>query len=449
MIEELLMQEESKTLEFKENTTSLQKIIQTIIAFSNSAGGTIVIGVRDKTKEVIGLNDALLVEEQIASAVADSITPLLIPLFQLYTWRNKDLLIITVPHSFVPYFLKSKGLENGTFVRLGSTNRLADKETINQIQQLRSNKNFDEQPHFDCPLSDINLDNAKELFLEVSKKFTQTTAYSLGLLVKQHAKTLPTNGAVLLFGKNLNNYFPDARIRLARFEGIDKTRIIDHQDLSEPLTTAISQIIAFIRRHTATAAVIGEIKRKDIPQYPPIVIREAVINALLHADYSIKGASITVAIFDDRIEITNPGCLPYGLSMTAAISGISQIRNRVIGRTFRELNFIEQWGSGLGRMINTCQQQGIARPKFEEVGNFFRITLYHKASTPKITESWHHPIIQYLEKNAEISPKKALDIWKVTSRTASSRLKKMCDVGILVEISTSPYDPAKTFRKKK
>jgi predicted HTH transcriptional regulator len=99
---------------------------------------------------------------------------------------------------------------------------------------------------------------------------------------------------------------------MGRFLGNDKSQIIDQQILKVPISIALEPLIAFIRRHTSEAAEIDEIRRKNIPQYPPVVIREAVINALLHADYSVKGASIQIAIFDNRIEITNPGCLPFG-----------------------------------------------------------------------------------------------------------------------------------------
>lgn len=247
---------------------------------------------------------------------------------------------------------------------------------------------------------------------------------------------------------NYREFFPDAIIRLGRFLGIDKSEILDQQDLEIPISKALEPIIVFIRRHTSLAAKIGEMRRKDIPQYPTSVVREAVMNALLHADYSIKGSSIQVAIFDDRIEITNPGCLPFGLSFDAALSGISQLRNRVIGRVFRELNLIEQWGSGLGRMISICQQQGIPLPKFEELGNFFRTTLYHSTSGHILVEKWHKPIVEYLKLNKEIFPKKAQELWQVSSRTSSFRLKKMCDAGILVEISTSRFDPHKRFSLK-
>lgn len=445
MLEELLTKEEGKILEFKENTKALPKIIQTIVAFANTAGGTLIIGIKDKTKEVIGLTNILEEEERIANAIADSVSPLLIPSLQLHTWRERDLLLISVPHSFGPYYIKSKGVEEGTYVRFGSTNRLADATTILEIQRLKEHKYFDEQPNFDCAVSEINFVLAKELFAKISKKLTDRTAKSLGLIVQHHAKELPSNGAILLFADHYREFFPDAIIRLGRFLGIDKSQILDQQDLEIPISKALEPIIAFIRRHTSLAAEIGEMRRKDIPQYPPTVVREAVINALLHTDYSIKGSSIQVAIFDDRIEITNPGCLPFGLSFEAALSGISQLRNRVIGRVFRELNLIEQWGSGLGRMINICEQQGIPLPKFEELGNFFRITLYHGVNRQVLTEEWHKPIIEYLKLNKEILPKKAQELWKVTSRTASSRLKKMCEEGILIEISTSRFDPQKKF----
>lgn len=446
MLEELLIKEESKTLEFKENTQSLQKIVQSIIAFANTAGGTLIVGIKDKTKEVVGLKNALQDEEKIANAISDSIAPLLIPTFHLYTYENRDVLIITVAHNFAPYYLKSVGVEKGTYIRLGSTNRQADAHTILEIQRLRENKNFDAQLNKNFPLNNIQFDLAKKLFQEASKKFTEKTAQSLGLVVSYQNKEFPSNGAVLLFGKDHRDFFPDAIIRLGRFLGTTKAEIIDHQDLELPLSVAIDPIIAFIRRHTSMAAKITSIRRKDVPQYPLVVVREAVTNALLHADYSIQGAHITIAIFNDRIEITNPGMLPFGLSLEAAVAGISQLRNRVIGRVFRELNLIEQWGSGLQRMITTCAKEGIKPPKFEEMGNFFKTTLYHQRTKTAPAKDWYKPIAKYLEKHADISAKEAQKIWHVTTRTTSTRLKAMCKDGLLSEISTSPFDPYKTFR---
>lgn len=284
----------------------------------------------------------------------------------------------------------------------------------------------------------------------LEKKFTERTSRSLGLVVQYQTVEKPTNGAVLLFADNYIDYFPDAQIRLVRFLGADKSEVLDHQDLMVPISVALDPILAFVRRNTAMSAVFGATRRKDIPQYPVDVVREAVINALVHTDYSIKGVSIQIAIFDDRIEITNPGCLPFGLTMEAALSGISQLRNRVIGRVFRELNLIEQWGSGFGRMRLGCAEHGIPEPKIEELSNFFKVTLYSKSKTDKRktanSKPWQKPIVDYVEKHDNVTPKKAQLLWKVTPRTTSTRLKQMCRDGLLVEVSTGPFDPQKTFR---
>ncbi len=446
MLEELLVRDEGKTLEFKENTLSLQKIIQTIIAFANTAGGTLIVGVQDKTKEVIGLQDIQKDEEKIANAVAESIEPLLIPTFHRYTWRKRDVLIIVVDHSFGPYYLKAKGIEHSTFMRLGSTNRPADLHMIEEIRQSKQRRFFDGQPNAECPLDRIQFDLAKQLFEKVHKSFSEQTAQSLDLIVKYQGKPFPSNAAVLLFGRNPKEFFPDAMIRLGRFIGLTKAEILDHKDLEIPISIALDPIVDFIKRHTSTAAKFGEMRRIDIPEYNTQVVREAIINALLHTDYSIQGASITVAIFDDRIEVTNPGALPLGLTLDDALNGISLLRNKVIGNVFRELDLIERWGSGLGRMIQISKQQGVQPPKFEERGTFFRATLYNAPRQLLPRESWQLPIIEFLKEHVEISPKQAQDLWEVSDRTATKRLKQMVDEGLLVELATSAFDPYKTFK---
>ena len=128
-IESLLAQEEGKTLEFKENCRSLSKIVQTVVAFANTAGGVLCIGIRDRTKEVVGLPDPLADEEKLANAFADSIQPLLIPDIQISAWRDRELIIVSMPHTLGPYYVKSEGIEKGVYIRLGSTNRRAGRRS--------------------------------------------------------------------------------------------------------------------------------------------------------------------------------------------------------------------------------------------------------------------------------------------------------------------------------
>jgi len=446
MLELFLNQEEGKQLEFKENTESPNRIIHTIIAFANTAGGTIVIGVKDKTKEAVGVNDVLKEEEKIANMVADSIAPLITPNFQFHTWRNRDFLIITVNYTPMPYYLKSKGIEQGVYVRLGSTNRIADKATTAEIQRLAIHQSFDELPNIQATEGDIDFDYAKMQFeLSAKKKMDQNTAKSLNLLVRHQSDYYPSNAAILLFGKQRSRFFPDAILRCGCFSGLTKNQITDQQEINVALPSAVLEAIAFIERNTMTKSIIGRTHRVDIPQYPPVVLREAVINAIVHADYSFKGANIQIAIFSDRIEITNPGALPYGLSLEKALSGVSQLRNRVIGHIFRELGLIERWGSGLGRMMEVCHTQGIKAPKFEEIDHYFRVTLYHETNQILTGVAWQQDLLEYLKMHESVTIKEAAEFWDKTERTASSRLKKMLDNGLVFEIGTGPYDPKKKF----
>lgn len=256
---------------------------------------------------------------------------------------------------------------------------------------------------------------------------------------------IPSKGAILLFGKNKREIFPHAVIRCVRFLGNTKDEVLDQQDIDDYLPLALDKITAFIQRNTKLGAEIGPSMRKNIAEYPPIVVKEAVTNALVHTDYSVTGSQIQVAIFNDRIEITNPGALPFGLNMEDALQGVSQLRNRVIGRCFRELELIELWGSGLKRMISQCQKSGIAIPRFEELGHFFRVTLFNRKEAMTLIRGWKKALIDLVAKREEITTKDAANFWKISDRAARVRLKKMVEEGLIAEISTHAFDPQKKF----
>lgn len=445
MLEQLLARSESKTLEFKENANSLPKIIQTVIAFANTAGGTLVIGIQDKTKTVIGVANILQDEERIANAIADSVSPTLLPNLQFISWRDKDVLIVTIPHSPGPFHLKDKGEDGGVYVRIGSTNRIADAALIAEIKRLKEHTSFDQLPELRATPDDLDMDLARKLFIAVDKPFTKATARSLELIVDHRDTPRPTKGALMLFGKQRDELFPDPFIRMIRFDGTTKTTAIDHADIKTAFPLAVDEILTFIRRNTSMRAVIRSARREDIPQYSPEAVRESVINALLHADYSTMRSSIQVAIFDDRMEITNPGPLPLGLNLETALSGVSQLRNKVLGRVFRELELIEQWGSGLNRINGSCIQHGTAPPKFEELDLFFRVTLYPRTSQIKPQHPWHSLLLAHLQQHNQISVVEAAKLWNVSSRTATTRLKLLCQNGLLTEVSKGPFDPYKAF----
>lgn len=448
-IENLLAREEGKTLEFKENCRSLPKIVQTVVAFANTAGGVLVVGVRDRTKDVVGLPDPLADEERLANAFADAVQPLLIPDIQISAWRDRELIVISVPHALGPYYVKSEGPEKGVYVRLGSTNRRAGPEIIEEIRRLSRNTYFDEQPCTEVDSEAVDFRAASEFFAEVSRPLNEAKMATLGLLVNRGRKQVPSRGAILLFGKNRRSLFPDAVIRCARFQGKGTERFLDQTEIDEYLPKAIETAISFIERHTRQSAEIGRIRRTDFPEYPLQAVREAVINAVVHTDYALGGMDIKIAIFDDRLEITNPGFLPFGLTLEAALSGVSRLRNRVVGRVFRELKLIEQWGSGMGRIIAACRDQGVKPPRFEEIGASFRVTLFSESIAGPVAPDWLNPLMEHLSSCKGITTKEASKLWQTSDRTARTRLRSLVDKGLLAEVGTSPKDPKKTYVLKK
>ncbi len=442
MIEKLLARNEGKTLEFKENAGSLPGIIKTVIAFANTAGGTIVVGVEDKVKKVVGVNNVLNEEERLINAISASIAPFFIPNIDIQTYRKKELVLIHVPYALGPYYLKSAGIEKGTYVRFGSTNRVADEEMVATLRSLAKNVSFDEAAYMYGKPNLLDWPTVNKLFKRVHKSVTENKAESLGLLANCSGKRYPSFGGILLFAVDRLEIFPDSVIRCARFAGDNRGgKILDHIDISSHLPYAVDDVLHFIEKNTMKRAEIGRIVRTDIPEYPPEALREAVINALIHADYAMKGSSIMIAIFDYYIEITNPGSLPPGLTMESALSGSSRVRNRVIARVFRELKLIEQWGSGLRKIIESCVARGLKEPKFEELGNQFRVTLYATIAHKVKLEEWQKEFIAYLKEKVEISTKEAAEFWGIATRNARLKLKELVEKGIIKKIGTGPKDP--------
>lgn len=442
MIQDLLAQNEGRTLEFKENSKSLAGIIKTVIAFANTAGGTIVVGIEDKTKKVVGVTDALSEEERLASAISDSLHPFMIPNIEIQSYRKKELLIINVPHLPGPFYLKKDGPEQGVYVRVGSTNRLADEATLDSLRLYTKKISFDEIPFAQGKPDLIDWQAAKQAFKKKSKSLTELKAENLGILVKQGVKMCPSYGGILLFGTNRLNFFSNAVIRCVRFLGDTKAApVLDSLDVESYLLDAVDEILHFVAKTTFTRSEIGRIYREDIPQFPPVAVREAVINALLHADYSRFGESVMISIFDNRIEIKNPGGIPAGMTLERAIEGASSVRNRVIAKVFRELKLIEQWGSGLQKIIQACTERGLMPPKFEDYYYEFKVTLYSNPLDKPTLDVSQDKLIVTLKKQKKMSTKDAAQILGIDPRNARTRLKQLVSKGFIKKVGTCEKDP--------
>lgn len=386
-ISQLISIPEGKTLEFKRDISSPKNIIKTLVAFANTAGGRLLIGVEDGTKEIIGVQNPLDEEERLCSIIADHIAPRLVPDVELMTVEGKTLLGVEVyPSGSRPHWIKSEGPMDGVYVRLGSTNRKADRELIAELQRSASGVSFDEMPMPDLSFADLDIDVAKKRFKGV-RELNEEELITLKLLSREQGRLVPTTGAMLLFGKQRDFHFPDAWIQCGRFKGKDKAYIFDHTEIYEDLPGSVESVMLFLKKHAFRGADFSEIKRKDVWSIPLTILREALVNAIVHADYSQRGAPIRVSFFDDRIEIENPGILLPGMTIEDVKQGVSRIRNRVIARVFRELDLIEQWGSGFRRILKDAEELGLPQPEIIEIGMRVRFIVYLAESIEVPTES--------------------------------------------------------------
>ncbi len=444
---DVLSKQEGKTLEFKRDLTSPEGVLRTVIAFANTSGGRILIGVEDGTKMVRGIRNVLAEEERLANLIADSISPKLIPSLDVLPWRKTQLLLIEIhPSPNRPHHLIRLGAEAGVFVRVGSTNRRADPVLIEELRRYGRVTSFDEQPVPDLHSEAVDFRVASEFFRPV-RKLVRSDLKTLKLTTSYQGRTVPTIGGILLFGSDRFDRFPDAWIQAGRFAGLDKRKILDSAEIRSPLLSAVEDVLSFLRKHSSREAVIGEVKRTDLWTLPPIALREAVINAIVHADYAQRGAPIRVALFADRLEIENPGLLPFGLTIEDIQQGISKLRNRVIGRVFQELGLIEQWGSGIQRMTAACLDSGLASPGFVEIGTHFRVTM----STLRMHAPQHDEREQQLLTALAASGTSGLSTSEiactigVSPRATRTRLASLVKRGSITEIGSSPKDPRRRY----
>ncbi len=371
----LLLEPEGKQLEFKRDLSSPLNVLKTLVAFANSAGGRLVIGV-DDARQVVGVADPLAEEERICNLIADAIAPRLLPNVELMSMGDATVLVVEVfPSGARPHYLSKQGPEQGVYLRLGSSNRQAVPDWIAETRRAAAGLVFDEQPMPTLVMQDLDLE-AMTRWFGPERTLDTAQLQTLKLLRADQGRLLPTRGAVLLWGHERELHFPDAWVQCGRFRGQDKVDIFDQQDIHAHLPDAVNAIELFLKKHAYKSARFGAMQREDVWSIPLTMLREAIVNALVHADYAQRGSPIRVAFFDDRIDIESPGFLLPGMTVQDMQSGVSRIRNPVIARVFRELHLTEQWGSGVKRIFADAAAQGLPEPRVTEIATGVRLSVF-------------------------------------------------------------------------
>jgi predicted HTH transcriptional regulator len=351
-LKDIIQQPEGRRLEFKQEIPALSDLAKTILAFANDAGGDLYIGVRNQPRELVGIPESELmkVEEQITSVIHDQCAPVIVLDISVHADDGLHIIRVQIHRgSDVPYFLKLKGKAAGTYIRIGSTNRLADQSIIEELERRKRNVSFDSEPVYGKVAEEFNLNQFRTQFwMLTGEKLDEAALRKLGLIREVQGNLLPAN-AMALFSDfdTRRDLFPYAKIECARFKGTTTDVKIDDKTITEHIGAQPEEALKFVQRHIDHGSVIEGVYTKGRWEYPIDAIREALRNAVAHRDYALTGKDIKVAIYDDMVEISSPGILPPSIDFHEMEARQSDIRNRIIAPIFKQMGLIDQWGNGL------------------------------------------------------------------------------------------------------
>lgn len=373
-------------VEYKETVPNPSTLAKTLLSFSNTKGGRIIIGVEDKTGKISGVNTDMDIEEYIMNVASENCDPIISPIVELHTFEEKLVVIINVPAGpLKPYHLKKKTAQESTYIRIGSTNRLADKNHLQQLMREAVNESFDRLLVPNTSIRDIDMDKiAKYQKLKHDRLGTPKEKISgaflkkIGVKNESSASSPVTFGGLLLFGKAVQGIHALSRatIKIGRFRGKELGTLVDHGVLEGTLDEQVEGAVGFIRKHMLVSGRIVGLKREDRATYPIAAIREVITNAVIHRCYSrASSESIMCRIFDDRIEVESPGLLPLGVRVEN-LGQAQNTRNSLIARLMFDMNYFDEWGQGIRRIIQSCRENGNPPPLFQEKDATFMVIIY-------------------------------------------------------------------------
>jgi len=361
----LIREGEGLAAEFKEKYTS--RIDEDIVAFSNTKGGTLLLGVCDDGT-VSGEKLTNDLKGRINSLARNCKPSVFVEMAQI-----GEVVAIEIPEGDdKPYSCGS-----GYFRRLDGNTQKMNHEEIRIMFRENDPSPFEERTvrsfGFDALSSAKVLAFTKEAGVNIGETTTVDFLRSLKVADEKSVK----NAGIMFFAKNVHDFLPQTQMTLVAFKGTKKGHIYDRRDVRDDLLTQFNEAILFLEKHLNVRSEIRGLNRVDIYEIPFAALREAVVNALMHRDYSITGSQVSVEVYDDRVEITNPGGLPKGLQQKTFGKGISIRRNELIADLFFRLDKVERVGQGIQRMKDAMVEAKLKTPEFDTNG-FFR-AIFHRS----------------------------------------------------------------------
>ncbi len=429
----LMLQEgETQKIEFKE---SLEGIDKEMVAFANSSGGRILIGV-DDNGAVKGVNVTNVFKSQVQD-IANNCEPKVEIFFEIF---GNVLIINVVEGKNKPYMCKK-----GFYLRMGPNSQKLPRDDILKFAIQEGSLRYDEQINHGFDFRKDFDERKFRDFLEagnitVNLPF-ENILFNMKLAGKERDKYYFRNAVSLLFSKDVKKFNSSAYTTCVLFKGNTRAHIIDRKDFDGGLIEQVRDAVSFVEKNIMLTYQIKTLKRKEIPQYPVDALREGIVNAIMHRDYFEKGSNVFVYVYDDFIEIVNPGGL-FGITKDQ-LGKVCVRRNEIIADLFKMVDFVEKAGTGIQRMKTAMREAGLKEPKIEVSDNFFMITFYgHKREElGEIAEG--RDIIElnerqekglaYLERNEFITNTEYQELCLTTKKTATRDLTELVKLDLLVK----------------
>lgn len=372
-IPSLLKQGPSDRVVLARPGVALNRLAEILTALANHEGGKLIIGTDERGGTLIGVADLQATFNLILEAALEIDPPLVIPMPRVATLNGESLLVVTVPEG-MPHVYHHKGRY---YTRESRGNRLLATPELRRLLIERGEISFEAETARLATRADLD-DTKIQRYLD-SLAQNGAPSQNTDLLLRQRrclsSDGKPTNAGILLFGKEPHQYVPGSEVIVVRYAGHEQSDTYLREDIRDTLPEQIRRAEAFLVNNMRIGAKLSGLAREERLEYPREAVREALVNAIAHRDYSIRGQETRVFMFADRIEITSPGKLPGPITVDN-IQEERFSRNEAIVQVLSDLGFIERLGYGIDRMRRLMAEAGLPAPTFRETANGFQVILY-------------------------------------------------------------------------
>jgi ATP-dependent DNA helicase RecG len=450
-----------------------QRLYESLSAFANrTGGGVLLFGLNEKGRfEVVGVGDPQRLQEEVSHLACGEMEPPLRPEFTVDEVDGETLVAVEVsevPAAQRPCYFRPAGLQKGAYIRVGNTNRqMTDYEIFGYVS-ARSQPTFDQEPTQDASLDDLDQEKLDSYLADLRRgrpraaptEGSREQALTHLHIVQPVAGVLrPTLAGLLMFGKYPQEFEGQLVITYLQFYGTTETektprgaRFLDNRKFEGPVPEMVTDATNYVLAAMRKSSLIDGLYRRDIPEYPEEAVREAIINAVAHRDYSgfARGSYIQIRMFADRLEIQSPGGL-YGTVTEENLELEHSTRNRNLMRLMEDVHLVENRGSGIKAMLEAMRQANLEPPRFEDRRSSFWVTFRNHSLMSPEAITWLNQFARlalndrqrlalvYLRHNERITNNDYQRLARVDSGTAGRELRGLVQADLVEQQSAKRW----------